>query len=126
MAAMEPDESDELERIREELKARDDAWYVEFDRSRKDSRVRYEDLVARHEHLIAEFEELRGDQRYRFDKIDMDMERTRRVTRETLLEVREGREDVDDARDALRASVEGLMRILDELRRGEGPSPAGA
>ena len=72
-----------VERIGAELNARHDEWYAEFERARDDSRIRYEDLVARHELPIEEFDRLRQDQRYRFDKIDMDMEHSRRTNRET-------------------------------------------
>jgi hypothetical protein len=123
---MEWDENDPVDRIRAELVAKHDEWYALFDRARNDSRIRYEDLVARHEQLIEEFERLRKDQRYRFDKIDTEMEHSRRVNRETLLEVRENREILDDNRDALRAAVQGLLRVLDEFRKGDGPSTAGA
>jgi succinate dehydrogenase/fumarate reductase flavoprotein subunit len=59
------------------------------------------------------------------------------VMREMLLELREGREvlqqlktemkaEFADIRDAIRANTEGLLRVLDELRREDGPSAAGA
>jgi len=59
------------------------------------------------------------------------------VMREMVLELREGREvlqqmkaemkaEFKDIRDGIRANTEGLLRILDELRREDGPSAAGA
>jgi len=69
---------------------------------------------------------LRADHQRRFDKIDTAFENDRRTTREILLELQEGREHDRDQRDEMRAQREGLLRILDELRRDDGPSPAGA
>jgi hypothetical protein len=121
---MDDDDYEVLQSIRRELQARHDEWYAEFDRAREDSRVTYEDLVARHEQLIAEFERVRNEHGHRFDKIDTAIENDRQVTRETLLEIRQGRADVDDARDALRAQTEGLLRVLDEFRRRDEPDAA--
>jgi len=69
---------------------------------------------------------LRADHQRRFDKIDTAFENDKRTTREILLELQEGREHDRDQRDEMRAQREGLLRILDELRRDDGPSPAGA
>jgi hypothetical protein len=123
---MERDENDPVDRIRAELVAKHDEWYALFERARDDSRIRYEDLVARHEQLIEEFEQLRKDQGYRFDNIDTDMEHSRRTNRETLLEIREMMHISRDIRHGIQSSVEGLLRVLDELRKDDGPSPAGA
>ena len=54
------------------------------------------------------------------------MENDKRVTREMILELREGREHDRDMRDEMRAQREGLLRVLDEFRRNDGPSAAGA
>jgi hypothetical protein len=123
---MDDDDYQVLESIRRELQAQHDEWYAEFDRAREDSRITHEDLVARHEQLIAEFERVRREHGHRFDKIDTAIENDRQVTRETLLEIREMREGVDDSRDALRAQTEGLLRVLDEFRRRDGPDAASA
>jgi hypothetical protein len=48
------------------------------------------------------------------------------VMREMVIELRVGREILKDIQDGIRANTEGLRRVLDELRRGDGPSPAGA
>jgi hypothetical protein len=59
------------------------------------------------------------------------------VMREMLLELREGREllqqmktemkaEMKDIRDAIRANTEGVLHVLHELRRDDGPSAAGA
>jgi hypothetical protein len=74
----------------------------------------------------AEFDASRAEQRRRFDRIDAAMENDKRVTRQIVLELEEARERDRDARDQMRAMTEGLLRVLDELRREDGPSAAGA
>ena len=61
------------------------------------------------------------------------IEDTRAVTREMVLEMREGRgalgdmrDAIADMRDAIQANTAGLLRVLDEMRRDDGGSPAGA
>ncbi len=54
------------------------------------------------------------------------MENDKRVTLDMLLELRQGRETLRDIQDGIRANTEGLLRVLDELRRSDGPNPAGA
>jgi hypothetical protein len=66
------------------------------------------------------------EQKRRFDAIDAAMENDKRVTRDMILELREGRERDRDLREEMRAQREGLLRMLDEMRRDDGPSPAGA
>jgi hypothetical protein len=51
---------------------------------------------------------------------------TRSVTRELVAHLREDRELLADIRQGIQANTEGLLRVLDELRRGDGPSPASA
>ena len=52
---------------------------------------------------------------------------TRDSLRAIVLELREHREILQDIRHGIQANTEGLLRVLDELRRDdEGPSPAGA
>jgi hypothetical protein len=48
------------------------------------------------------------------------------VMREMVLELREGRAILKDIQDGIRANTQGLVRVLDELRRDDGPSAAGA
>jgi hypothetical protein len=43
-----------------------------------------------------------------------------------VLELRDGREILHDIRHGIQANTAGLLRVLDELRRGDDPSPAGA
>ena len=119
-------EDDGLDQLRQVLQARHEQWFEAFDRARGDSRVRHDELIASHERMVEEFERLRRDEAKRFDKIDVAIENDRRVTREMLLEIRETRVDLGDVRDGTRALIEGLLRVLDEFRRGDGPSPAGA
>jgi hypothetical protein len=46
--------------------------------------------------------------------------------RELVLEVREGKESLKDIRHGIQANTEGLLRVLDELCRGNGPAAAGS
>jgi hypothetical protein len=62
----------------------------------------------------------------RFDAIDATMENDKRMTREIILELRQGREMLRDIQHGMRSNTEGLLRVLEELRRGDGPSAAGA
>ncbi|MEA2363642.1 MAG: hypothetical protein QOD71_2787 [Thermoleophilaceae bacterium] len=73
-----------------------------------------------------ELRALREDQKRRFDAIDVAVENDRRVTREILLELREGRAMLRDMRRGIQANTEGLLRVLDEFRRDDGPGPAAA
>jgi hypothetical protein len=68
----------------------------------------------------------RAEQKRRFDAIDAAMENDKRVTREILLELREGRAMLRDMRHGIQANTEGLLRVLDELRRDDGPAAASA
>ena len=72
----------------------------------------------------AELRALRTDQRRRFDAIDAAMENDKRVTRDIILELREGRERDRDLRDEMRAKRECLLQILDEMRRADGRGEA--
>jgi len=98
-------------------------WDREHRRLAQEGRKRHEDwLVEWRERVAVEARE----QKRRFDAIDAAMENDKRVTREIVLELREGRERDRELRDEMRAQREGLLRILDELRGNDGPSPAGA
>jgi hypothetical protein len=74
----------------------------------------------------ADFNAMREEQRRRFDAIDAAIENDRAVTREMVIELREGRAMLRDIRHGIKANTEGLLRVLDEFRRGEGPAGAGA
>jgi hypothetical protein len=43
-----------------------------------------------------------------------------------VAQLREDRKLLADIRQGIQANTEGLLRVLDELRRGDGPSPASA
>ena len=115
-----------VQRVIEEMRAEQRAsveelrrWEQELSRWDEAARKR----AADHER---ELRALRGDHKRRLDKIDAAMENDKRTTREILLELQEARERDRDQRDEMRAQREGLLRILDEMRRDDGPSPAGA
>jgi hypothetical protein len=93
-----------------------------MDTIHEEHRLHREEL-ARHR---VEFGEHREEQRRRFDAIDAAIENDRRMTREILMELREGREMLRDMRHGIQATTEGLLRVLDEFRRGDGPAGAGA
>jgi hypothetical protein len=42
------------------------------------------------------------------------------------IELREQTALITDVRHGIQANTEGLLRVLDEMRRNDGPSPAGA
>jgi hypothetical protein len=54
------------------------------------------------------------------------IESTRQVLRELVLEVRENREALKDIRHGIQAQTDGLMHVLDELRRRDDPGGATA
>ena len=99
-------------------------WYRELiDEMREENRARRE----AHKRWLVEWRAQAAEQKRRFDRIDAAMENDKRVTRDMILELREGRDRDRDMRDEMRAQREGLLRILDEFRlRDDGPSPAGA
>jgi hypothetical protein len=74
----------------------------------------------------AELAALRADRKHRFDAVDAALENDKRVTREIVLELQEARERDREQHYEMRAQREGLLRILAEFRRNDGPSPAGA
>jgi hypothetical protein len=95
------------------------------------------ELIGKQQHLVEEMREdnrrgreelqaLREDQRRRFDRIDAAMENDKRVTREMVLELRQQTATIKDMRHGIQANTEGLLRVLDEVRRKDGPSAAGA
>ena len=105
-------------------------WRQEFEQTRRESDRRHAERRAesdrRHAEWQVEHAAFLADQKRRFDRIDAAMENDKRVTREMILELREGREHDRDMRDEMRAQRDGLLRILDEFRRRDGPDPAGA
>jgi hypothetical protein len=101
-------------------------WAEEGRRRDQEGRRRDEELRQRAAEQRAELRAVRSDQKRRFDAIDAAMENDRRVTREMVLELREGREMLRDMRHGIQANTEGLLRVLDELRRDDGPSAASA
>ena len=105
-------------------------WRLVFVQTGRESDRRHAERRAesdrRHAEWQVEHAAFLADQKRRFDRIDASMENDKRVTREMILELREGREHDRDMRDEMRAQREGLLRILDEFRRRDGPDPAGA
>jgi predicted phage gp36 major capsid-like protein len=87
---------------------------------REETRMHRAELQALH----AEQRALRADQQRRFDAIDAALANDKRVTREILLELRQGREMLRDIQHGIRSNTDGLLRVLDELRREDGPSAA--
>jgi hypothetical protein len=79
--------------------------------------IRFEHKLNREEHRLNRLEHQRNQARF---------EETRAVMRDLVLEVREGKESLRDIRHGIQANTEGLLRVLDELRRGDGPAAAGA
>jgi hypothetical protein len=79
--------------------------------------IRDEMRLNREEHRLNREEHRRNQARFQSSQA---------VMREMLLELREGREILSDIQDGIRANTQGLLRVLDELRRGDGPSAAGA
>ena len=84
------------------------------------------DLEDTRQRLLVELEASRAEQRGATSAQETAIANDRAVTREMLLDMREGREQLVDIRHGIQANTEGLLRVLDELRRGDGPSPAGA
>jgi hypothetical protein len=98
-------------------------WYRDLiDEMREENRARREE----HERWLVEWRVQAAEQRRRFDAIDAAMENDKRVTRDMIIDLREQTAILRDARQGIQANTEGLLRILDEMRRNDGPSPAGA
>jgi hypothetical protein len=115
---------------RARLDANQSEWRARLDADQSEWRARHDadqrEWRARFAAQRADFAAMREDQRRRFDAIDAAMENDKRVTREILLELREGREMIRDMRHGIQANTEGLRRVLDDLRRNDGPSTASA
>ena len=101
-----------VEEIRRERREDYDRWLAEWH-----ARVAAEDAADRRRD---------AEQRRRFGDIDAALENDKRVTRDMIIDLREQTAILRDARQGIQANTEGLLRILDEMRRNDGPSPAGA
>jgi hypothetical protein len=103
-------------------------WQREFEETRRQSDRRHAEWLEMFQADQAERRELAAerarDQKRRFDAIDAAMENDKRVTRDMILELREGRERDRDLRDEMRAQREGLLSMLDEMRREDGRGEA--
>jgi hypothetical protein len=115
-----------VKRVIEEMRAENRASAQDLRRWEHELRSWDEAARERSAEHQRELRGLRADHKHRFDKLDAAMENDRRTTREILLELKEARERDRDQRDQMGAQREGLLRILDELRRNDGPSAAGA
>jgi 5-formyltetrahydrofolate cyclo-ligase len=100
------------DQFRAEMEAKHERWRAELD--------------AKYGKIVEEFEETRQEQRRGMGAVTAAINNDRQVTREMLQELRDHREFLIDIRHGIRANTEGLLRVLDELRREDGPSAAGA
>jgi hypothetical protein len=78
---------------------------------------REEHRLNREEHRLNREEHRRNQARFA---------NSQAVMREMVVELREGREIFKDIQAGIRANTRGLLQVLDELRREDGPSTAGA
>jgi hypothetical protein len=108
--------------IKEREKTRD-AFRAEM---RAEYERRREELDAKFGKIDDEIDITREEQRRAFGGVTSDMNNSRQTTREMLLRLEKLREDLVDVRFGIRANTAGLLHVLDELRREEGPSAAGA
>jgi paraquat-inducible protein B len=81
------------------------------------AQIREEHRLSREEHRLNREEHRRNQARFQSGQ---------QVMRQMVVELREGRAILRDIQDGIRANTEGLLRVLDELRREDGPSAAGA
>ena len=78
-------------------------WYRELiDEMREENRARREE----HKRWLVEWRAQAAEQKRRFDRIDAAMENDKRVTRDMILELREGRDRDRDMRDEIRVQRE--------------------
>jgi hypothetical protein len=115
-----------VKRVIEEMRAENRASAEDLRRWEQELRGWDEAARERAAEHHRELRAVRADHKHRFDKLDAAMDNDKRTTREILLELQDARERDRDQRDEMRAQREGLLRILDELRRSDGPSAAGA
>jgi hypothetical protein len=100
------------EAFRAEVHAQHERWREEFD--------------ERFGKIPEEFDVTRREQQRGLGGVTAAIENDRQVTREMLEELREHREFLIDIRHGIRSNTAGLLHVLDELRREDGPSAAGA
>jgi hypothetical protein len=100
------------DQFRAEMKAKHERWRAELD--------------ARYEKILDEFGVSRQEQRRGFGAVNAAIENDRQVTRQMLLQLQELMDIAIDTRHGIQSNTEGLLRVLDELRREDGPSAAGA
>jgi hypothetical protein len=79
--------------------------------------IRFENRLLRDELRLNRLEHQRNQARF---------EESKSVLRNLAVELRDGRAILDDIRHGIQANTEGLLRVLDEFRRGDGPAGAGA
>jgi hypothetical protein len=84
------------------------------------------ELDARFGKIADAIDITREEQRRGFGGVASDMNNSRQTTREMLLELDKLGRDLDDIQFGIRANTLGLLHVLDELRREDGPSAAGA
>ena len=103
-------------------------WQREFEETRRQSDRRHEDWVREFEDDKAErrkrHAEFLVEQKRRFGDLDAAMENDKQVTRRMVLELREQTVRLHDLGHGIQANTEGLLRVLDELRREDGPGEA--
>jgi hypothetical protein len=100
------------DQFRAEMAAKHEEWRAELD--------------AKYGRIVDEFDLTRREQRHGLGQVTAAINNDRQVTREMLQELRDHREFLVDIRHGIRANTEGLLRVLDELRREDGPGAAGA
>ena len=115
-----------VNRVIEEMRAEGRATRAELERW--DVELREWDAAARRRAAAhgQELRALRSEVKRGFDAVDEGAQRDERATEEIMAELRAARERDREERDEMRAQREGLLRILDEMRRDDGPRPAGA
>jgi hypothetical protein len=87
---------------------------------------RCEELDARFGKIADAIDITREEQRRGFGGVISDMNNSRQVTREMLLQLKDLREKLVDVQFGIRSNTEGLLHVLAELRREDGQDPAGA
>jgi hypothetical protein len=82
------------------------------------------ELDARFGKIADAIDITREEQRRGFGGVTSDMNNSRQTTREMLLKLDKLGRDLDDIQFGIRANTAGLLHVLDELRREDGPSAA--
>jgi hypothetical protein len=107
--------------FRAEMRAKHEQWGEELDA--KFGKIADDD--AKFGKIADEFDLTRRQQQRGLGRVTGAIENDRRVTREMLQELRDHREFLLDLRHGIQSNTHGLLRVLDELRREDGPEPAG-